>query len=509
MLQTIREHTQGWIAGVIVSIIILSFALWGIHSYFVGGGNSNIVAEVNGVEISKEQFTLAYERMRRQAQAQYGTPVTTKDENNLKSRALQGLIELEVLKQASRSQGFLISNAQIDNYLQSMPEFQVDGQFSVDRFQEVLSSTMMSTIDFLELIRTSLLIDQPRLGILLTSFSTPDETDYTYSLVNQERDIAYITIPLAYFQAQPIVITPAQINAYYEAHKSDFMTPEQVTVEYVQLSISNLIPTFKPTDAVLKTFYSENINSYTQPSAWQLTDIQIPLGSNPSPEEIMQAQGKADAVVDALNKGADFATLAAQYISTNLDKKGLLTLNQVPAELQRAVAEMNKVNQVSEVVRTATGFVIVKVMDYREPKIQPFEVVKDKVNETYAHQHAEEKFAELRDQLADLTYEHPDSLVLASKNLNLPIQTSELFVKDKAGKDISQYKKVRETAFSNDVLNLQNNSDVIQLNPENVIVIRVKSHIPSSLLPLNDISKQIEDKLKTEVAEKRLSLIHI
>ena len=93
---------------------------------------------------------------------------------------------------------------QIDNYLQSMPEFQVNGQFSLDRFQEILSSTLLSTSEFLELIKTSLLIDQPKLGIIFTSFALPDETNYTIALVNQERDIDYINIPLQYFLSQPI-----------------------------------------------------------------------------------------------------------------------------------------------------------------------------------------------------------------------------------------------------------------------------------------------------------------
>ena len=103
MLQTIREHTQGWIAGTIITIIILTFALWGIHSYFVGGGASSVVAEVNGVDITKEQLTVAYERLRRQIQIQYGAnnPITAKDEVALKNRALQALIDIEVLKQAS------------------------------------------------------------------------------------------------------------------------------------------------------------------------------------------------------------------------------------------------------------------------------------------------------------------------------------------------------------------------------------------------------------------------
>lgn len=505
MLQTIREHTQGWIAGTIISIIILTFALWGIHSYFIGGANNSVVAEVNGVEVTKEQLTMAYERLRRQAQSQYGLPVTGKDDAALKERALKAIIDVEVLKQASISQGFRISNEQIDSYLQSMPEFQVDGQFSVDRFQEILSSTLMSTSEFLELIRTSLLIDQPRLGIVFTSFVLPDETNYTIALVNQERDINYMTIPLQYFLSQPIVISPDKIKAYYDAHQNEFLTPEQVNVEYIQLSPNDLAAKFTPTDAMLKSFYNENINSYTQPTAWKLMDILIPVPATASADDITKAQIKADDVARSLKNGDDFLTVASHNSSNNLNSQGMMTLNQVPAELQKAVAGMTTVNQVSDPIKTSAGFVILKVVDYRQPKMQAFDEVKDKVKDTYIRQHAEEKFTEMRDQLADLTYEHPDSLQLAAKTLNLPIQTSELFAKDKAGKDISQYKKVRDTAFSNDVLNLQNNSDVIQLNPETIIVLRIKSHIASTLLPLKDVSNQIEDKLKAEEAESRAS----
>lgn len=504
MLQTIREHTQGWIAGTIISIIILSFALWGIHSYFVGGSSNTVVAEVNGVEISREQLTVAYERLRRQVQAQTGSNASmlAKDEGALKDRALQALINIELLKQASTAQGFEISNHQIDNYLQSMPEFQVDGQFSVERFQEILSSTLLSTSEFLDLIKTSLLIDQPKLGIILTSFAMPNETTYTISLVNQERDVSYINIPLQYFLSQQMTISPEKIKSYYDQHTNEFMTPEQVNVEYVELSIKDLSATINPTDTMLKSFYNENINSYTQPMAWKLADIEINLAENATQDNITEAQNKADAVYQVLQKGGDFTKISQDYV-VNLNGQEWMTLNQVPAELQKAAADLTKPGQVSQPIKTSKGFVILKAVDIKEPKIEAFEAVKDKVKDTYVRQHAEEKFAELRDQLADITYEHPDSLQSAAKTLNLPIKTSELFTRDKAGKDVSQYKKVRDVAFSNDVLNLQNNSDVIQLNPETAIVLRVKSHIASTLLPLTDISKQIEDKLKAQEAETR------
>src|SRR5205085_11389514 len=151
-----------------------------------------------------------------------------------------------------------------------------------------------------------------------------------------------------------------------------------------------------------------------------------------------------------------------------------MTLTEAPLALQKADSAMTKAGDVSQPFKTEKGMTIVKAMEVQEPKMLGFDAVKDKGKETYIRQHAEEKYTEIRDQLADLTYEHPDSLQFAAKTLNLPIKTSELFTKDKAGKDISQYKKVRDTAFSNDVMNLENNSDVLQLNPETMIVLRIK-----------------------------------
>jgi peptidyl-prolyl cis-trans isomerase D len=508
MLQSIREHTQGWIAGIIVSIIIVTFALWGIHSYFEGGESNKTIAEVNGVAITKDQLAASYERLRRQAQAQLGSktgPNTlAKDDAALKERALRALIDIEVLKQASVKEKFLVSSTQIDSYLQSMPEFQVGGQFSVERFQELLASTLLSTSEFLELIKTSLLIDQPKLGIVFTSFALPEEVRYTIALVNQERDIAYIHLPIQSALTQSIIISPEKIQAYYDQHKNEFMTPEQVSVEYVQLSQKELATNINPTDAMLKNFYNENINSYTQPMEWKLVDILIPVPMNPTQDDAEKTIEKAQAAWQAVQDGQDFSKVAQPY-SHVLTSSDWMSLNQVPAELQKGVAGLVKVGQVSGLIKTSKGMVIVKAVAVKEPQMQSFEEVKSKVKDAYIHQHAEEKFAELREQLADVTYEHPDSLQLAAKTLNLSILTSELFVKDKSGKDIAQYKKVRDVAFSNDVLNLQNNSDVIQLNPDTVIVIRVKSHIPSSLLPLKQVSTQIEEKLRIQEAETKIA----
>src|SRR3989338_530626 len=131
MLQTIRDHTQGWIAGTIITIVILSFALWGIHSYFIGGSGNGPVAEVNGIDITREQLAVAYERVRHQMQIQSAetNSISMKDEPAIR-------------------EGFTISDTEVDHYLQSMPDFQVDGQFSVERFRQIIASSMLSTSDF-------------------------------------------------------------------------------------------------------------------------------------------------------------------------------------------------------------------------------------------------------------------------------------------------------------------------------------------------------------------------
>ena len=108
------------------------------------------------------------------------------------------------------------------------------------------------------------------------------------SLVNQERDIGYISIPTQYFLSQPIVISPQKIQAYYEQNKADFMTPEQANVEYIELSLKDLAAKFNPTDTMLKTFYNENINAYTQPTQWKIASIEFPIPANASQDAIKQ-----------------------------------------------------------------------------------------------------------------------------------------------------------------------------------------------------------------------------
>lgn len=510
MLQTIRDHTQGWLAGTIVSILILTFALWGISSYFTGGGSNAILAKVNGGEITKERFTLAFEQARRQLQAQQGSssPLSGKQEAGLKENVLNELIVTEVLKQASIKDNYRVSAIQIDSYLENIPEFQDGGKFSLAKFQEVMASSLYSANDLIELVRTTLLVAQPKLGILLTSVALPDETKYTISLVNQERNLHYLGLTSSALPNQHAPqVTSDEIAAYYQSHQDEFKTPEQVSIDYLELSLKDVMSRINPTPEALKSFFNENINNYTQPAQWKLASIAIALPKLPNKQEIAAAESKAKDVLQKIRQGEDFGKYASQLTNDAVQAplQGWVSVGQLPVDLQKPVLALTKANPISGVVQLEQGFVIVKLVEMRDTQVQPFDQVKAKVKEALVRQQAEEKMAALRDQLADLTYEHPDSLLAAAKALEIPVKTSVTFTKEKGGQDISSNKKIREAAFSSDVLSLQNNSEIVQINPETSIVVRIKAHQPPALLPLNSVLKQIQDRLQAEKTKNMIS----
>lgn len=429
MLQSIRDKTHGWIAGIIISLLIFSFAMWGIHSYFQASGDNNVVAKVNGVEITRYQLGAAYERLRRQIQMQSGSgQLPPGADIDLKKRALQALIHVQVLEQASLANQYRITPDQIDGFLQGMPEFQVNGVFSPVRFQQTLNAMSFTAPDFIDLVRASLLTDQPRLGIIFTSFALPEEVADTMALIGQERNIRYLAVPQNYFNQQTVQVSDAAIQAWYAGHQDIFKTPEQVSVEYILLSVQDLASNMHPTEAELKKFYVENAGSTTPPT----------------------------------------------------------------------------------------------------------KMMQDKLRQTFIRQKAEEAFANLSEKAANVAYEHPDSLQAVAKELGLSIQTTGLFTKDEAEKavaekntagkssveknsagkktvekDMATNVKIREAAFGNDVLNLQNNSDLIQLDPETAVILRVKSHVPAAVLPLSIVRNQIAEKLKAiQIEEKLLGFVN-
>lgn len=512
MLQSIRDRSQGWLTGAIVGLICITFAFWGVHTYLGQSGTpAEVVAKVNGSSIHLAELNATYQRLRQQQQMQLGAAfvIDQKMEMELKKQALNQLIMNQVLANAAARDGFRVTGDEVGAALLSVPVFQVDGQFSRERFNEVLSNILYTENAFLADLRTTMLVNQARSGIIDSAFALSGDISSATKLINQKRDFGYLTLPVQSF-LNGVHVTDEQALAYYQQHQNQFTTPEQVSVEYIELSLSQLAAKLQFSDEQLKQFYQNNLSNYTLPERWHVAHILIKVPPNALPQQVLAAQNKADAIVQRLKAGDSFAQLAQTNSADAASVKngGVLdwfSAGMADSAFEKAAAALKQVGDVSAPVRTKYGFSIIKLIGHEQPQVMPFAKAREQVNKALAQQQAEQVFAENSDKLSNLTYANPTSLEVAAKALNLPVQTTGLFSRQGGRDQITANPKVAEGAFNADVLQ-GNNSDVISLDPDTLVVLRVKQHVATALQTFDKVKDQVIQLLKTQAAQQQAEI---
>ena len=261
MLQTISKHTQGWIAWVVIIIIAAAFVLWGLEYYISQSGNrQSVIATVNGVKITSQQLNNAYEAFERNY-TQQGVVLNEPLKNQLKSVALQQLILDQALLQKAEKMGFTINPEEIQQVIWHIPNFQENGQFSPQKFEQALRNNGIDQETFLEKMTSSLLVEQLSAGLQKSSFVTPVELAQAYSLWHQQRDFGYFILPATTYiaGAHP---SDAQISGYYKQHQDQFQSPEQMKVAYLLLSPESIKSEIKVNPAEVSQYYQDHANEF-------------------------------------------------------------------------------------------------------------------------------------------------------------------------------------------------------------------------------------------------------
>ncbi len=510
MLQNIRDKSQGWLAWLIVLVLCGTFILWGIHAYMTEtmSGDANVAAYVNKKPIAQTSLDAAYARLRQQQQFQLGSnfSLNQKTEQNLKHQALMQLIISHVLVRAAERAGYRVTTDQVDEALLRIPAFQVNGQFSVDRFHEVINSVLYTQPQFLADLRQNMLVNQVRGGYINSEFALPNEVTTAVQLINQQRNISYFILPVSRFVPQ-VKITPAQVEQYYQQNQQAFQSPEKVSIEYIELSLPAIEKTLHFDQTKLQQYYEDNIANYTTPERWHVAHISIYLSANATHAQVQAAREKAATVEQAIDAGKDFSQLAQQYSDNKATaaKGGVLpwfSAGSLDPVFEKAAASL-RVGQVSAPIRTPQGFEIIKLLDVQKAQVQPFDKVKAAVQNALASQQAQQIFADQSDKLSNLTYANPNTLTIAAKALNLPIQTTDLFGHEGEKTGMASNPRVLAATFSNDVLQQGNNSNLIALDQNTAIVLRIKDHQAATLLPFATVKNQIETQLEKQQAQQQ------
>jgi len=503
MLQAMRDRVMGVLGWIIIGLIIVTFALFGLGSYLQNRSHL-YAAKVNDEEIAPRDLQLAYQNRRAAMARMMGDAFNPAliDEQRLKKQALDSLIRKQLLLQSARADGMAISDQLLAASIHSIPAFQEDGKFSEERYHTVLRTQGQSPGQFEQETRKLLTAEQLINGISNTAFVTDAEVNRVYSLQEQKRSFTYIIVPSEPLKAG---ITPddAQIQAYYEQHKDTYVTPQRVRLSYLRLNSDALGKDIEVSDEAVKELYEQKKESLKSQEQRRASHILFQVAADADEATVEETRAKAEKVLKEIRDGADFGKLARQYSGDpgSADKGGDLgffpTGTMVPA-FDKTVFAMN-VGDVSDLVRTQFGFHIIKLTDIKAGKIPPLDEVRADLVKEIKQRGIEDRYYEQLDQLTNTAYEHPESLEAAAQALGLKIQTTDWITAD-AGEGIGKFAPVRAAAFSDDVLEAGNNSEPIEVGTDDAIVLRVKDREPAHPTPLAEVKDRIVAAIKQEKA---------
>lgn len=492
MLLEIREKVQGVFASIILVLICVLFGLWGIQNY-LGGGKEAPVVTVGDRDFFQNDVNQAYQQY---AQNLAGMKF---DEETLRKQALEKLVRDEVLLQYVQDENLLVSDETAKEFIKTLEYFQKDGKFDKGQYQALLGSQGMSSDEFVNRIKKALLMEQFQRALVDSSFVTPAEVAGFFKIQNQKRDLEYLTVPLATISQTP---SDDEISAYYQQHQDAYQTDEQVSIEYVELALDKLATEIKPSEEQLKAYYEEQKEQFSTKERRRISHILFAFTKDTSADD--QALQRALKAKQEL-KSKDFAALAAEVSDDKLTAKkggdlGLFNVGVMEKAFEEAAGNL-KLGEVSEPVKSAFGYHLIKVTELAPGEVKPYDAVKAELAKAYQKSQAESTFNALGEKLTEVSYENPNSLDAAAKVLNVEVSKTAMFTRSH-GEGIAAEEKVRLAAFSEDVLK-GNNSEPVEIGSDKLVVLRMQSHLPATTKELKDVKSQVITALQHDKAQQQ------
>ena len=487
MLGAIRRKSKGWVAYLIIGLIVIPFALFGIQDYVSRSANTSI-ASVDGEDIDLNLYYQELNSQQRNLQQQLGAQYSQEIDNVLKQSLLDTMINEKLIENFANSLDMVTLDQEVRSVIQSNQAFQVDGAFSEERYNQILRLNSYTPTAYEIAQSKSLTRDQIKRNLSNSSFLSSVQTAQLNNLASQEREVSYIALTTDKYEDQ-ISVSQSDISDYFNANKSNFLEGRKVKVDFVELSLDNIDEPENPDQETLQNLYDENAELYTNPERRRAQHI------------LVEDESLANDLLNQIKEGADFAELAkTNSVDTSSNEQGgdlgLFERDLMGAEFDEAAFSMN-VGDVSDVVSTDYGyFHIIKLTEIQTETAQSFEEVREQLVALHIKNVKQKILFDLEEEFANLAYE--ESLDMLADQLDLEIQTSDFF-----SNGTDQYDQAFvSAAFSEAVIEEGENSDVIELGQNKFVVLSLSSLQPERQKELNEVEAQIVATLKTLGAKK-------
>lgn len=502
MMERMREGANSIWVKIILGLIILSFVFAGVGSYLAGSGNQ-FAAKVDGQEISQREFEMAYQNERNRMQSQLGDYFSTLMGDpayvqQFRRNVLDRMVNDLLIQQRAEELGMRISDTQVRQTILSMPEFQRDGAFDNEQYNMLLRRAGMTPDMFAESMRTDLLRQQFLIAIQGSDFALSNELTALTKLEQQQRDIRTLTLNVAEF-TKNVDISDDEAKAFYEQNPQMYMRPDQVKAAYIELSGDNLKNTLTVSDEDAKAYYEEHKSKFG--TAEQRLARHILVQGKGS-----EAKAKAEQLLAQLKSGADFAELAKTSSDDTFSgqeggKLDWFERGVMDPAFEEAAFALQK-GDISDVVESDFGYHIIKLDDIKAPQVKAFADVRDEILAEVREQRAAEAFYDLQTALAEKAFEMPDSLEDAAEAVNAKVQTTD-FISQSDAPGVLANPAVLQALFSPEVREDGLNSDVIEVGPEHIVVVRVNDSRDEMVLPFEDVSEKVKQQLAVQKGEEQ------
>lgn len=498
-------HEKKRLVQIVLALIILPFAFWGVDSYRQSGNTAEVIATVNGAKITRQEFENALRQQQDRLRQILGANLDAAmlDNPEMKRTVVDNLVAQRLLIERAKAAGMAVSDEQMAQVIQSIEAFQDNGRFDKKRYETALANQNMSPLMFEARLRSELLGQQMRNAYTQNGFASDSVADNVIRLYEQQRMVSTSPISFQPFMAQAKV-DEAALKKYYEQNQKEFQVREQAKVEYVKFSVDNLLAKAEVKTEDARKYYDEHQSDFGTPEERQASHILVAVAAAAPQAEQDAAKAKAEQLLQQARKNpAGFADLAKQNSqdpgsAANGGSLGFFGRGMMVRPFEDAAFTL-KQGEISGLVKSDFGYHIIKLLAVKPAKLLPFEEVRAGIINKLRQQKAADLFAELAEKFSNTAYEQSDTLKPAADLAGAKIEQSGWLVKDTAAGE-PWTAKMLQAIFSDDVVKNKRNTTAIEVAPNTLVAARILEYKPAATRALGEVQETIRQKLQHQQA---------
>jgi peptidyl-prolyl cis-trans isomerase D len=498
-------HENRKLVQIILALIILPFALWGVSSYEKSGGSAEVVATVNGSKITQQEFENSLrqqqDRLRKQLGANFDAAML--DNPEMKRAIIENLVAQHLLLDRAKAERLVVTDDQVAQLISGIEAFQEGGKFDKQRYAAALANQNMSPLMFEARLRDELLEQQMQDAYAQNGFAANIVADNVIHLNEQQRMVRVSPVLFQTFMAQAKV-DDAALKMYYEKNPNEFQVQEQAKVEYVKLSADDLLAKVVVNKDDVRKYYDEHQGEFGTPEERQAAHILINVNASASQAEQDAAKTKAEQLLQqARQNPAKFAELAKKNSqdpgsAANGGDLGFFGHGMMVKPFEDAAFAL-KVGEISGLVKSDFGYHIIKLLAVKPSRVLPFDEARETIANKMRQQKASDMFAEIAEKFSNTVYEQSDTLKPAAELAGAKIEKSGWLIKGMAPGELWTAKML-QAIFNDEVVKNKRNTAAEEVATNTLVAARIAEYKPASVRAFGEVQEAIRQKLVQQQA---------